>query len=117
MTTASDMTAEPYRHPAFPQPDCPHATLWRYMDGWKFEWLLGWRRLYMARADQLGDRLEGTSPAGHRQWWLQQQAQATDDAERAIIQRNERFLASFREVKTRPVSTRAGFRLRASARP
>jgi hypothetical protein len=89
---------KPYKHPAFPQPDSPDTVLWRYLDVWKFEWLLTEKRLFMARADQLGDPLEGTSPEGHRRWWREQLTKATTDTERAIIQRNEQFLTSFRNA-------------------
>lgn len=70
---------KPDSHPAFQQPESAQTVLWRYLDAWKFEWLVKEKRLLMARADQLGDPLEGTSPDGHRRWWQEQLEKAASD--------------------------------------
>ncbi|MCH9027284.1 MAG: DUF2971 domain-containing protein [Proteobacteria bacterium] len=48
-------------HPAFPllESDVP---VWRYTDLAKFIWTLSNRKLYLCRADRLGDRFEGSVP-------------------------------------------------------
>lgn len=80
-------------HPSFPQPSDPDARLWRYMDVEKFEWLLASGRLYVPRADQLGDVLEGTTPGGEIAHWRHLYETATSDEQRATIAHNRSFLA------------------------
>ena len=66
------------RHPSFPPPFDEHCRLWRYMSIDRFRWLVGRRRLYMARPDQLlsYDIREGTTPDGETAWWHAQITQA-----------------------------------------
>ena len=47
-------------NPACKLPDNLDASVWRYMDYWKFESLLRQSALYLCRADRLQDRFEGT---------------------------------------------------------
>lgn len=92
---------EDYVHPAFPQPKDTAATLWRYMDGWKFEWLLQWGRLFMPSADRLGDPFEGTRPVGDLEWWARAAERAVSEEQRRILQHNSdlqsRFARGFRD--------------------
>lgn len=81
-------------HPSFPQPTNPDATLWRYLDVSKFEWLVEARRLYMPTADRLGDHLEGTTPQAEIDWWDAKIAAAPTDEDREVMVHNRRFLAS-----------------------
>lgn len=48
-------------HPAFPQLESD-VLVWRYTDLAKFIWTLSNRKLYLCRADRLGDRFEGSVP-------------------------------------------------------
>ena len=50
------------KHPSFRFPKRQSVKLWRYMDLSKFIHLLQSQSLYFARADQLGDPFEGSSP-------------------------------------------------------
>jgi hypothetical protein len=54
----------------------PDATLWRYMDFTKFASLLDREALFFARADNLGDPFEGSSPRRHAElrpeWEMEQ---------------------------------------------
>ncbi len=84
---------EDLSHPSFPQPANPDATLWRYLDAGKFEWLLTERRLYMPTADRLGDPLEGTTPQAEIDRWDAMLAAAETDEQRGITLHNRRFLA------------------------
>lgn len=84
---------DPNPHPSFPQPSDPDALLWRYMDGGKFEWLVSHRRLYVPRADHLGDDLEGTTPGGEINYWRNLYEEATTDEQRATIVHNRSFFA------------------------
>jgi hypothetical protein len=86
------MPDQPYEHPAFPQPD-PSVVLWRYMDACKFAWLVEHKRLFMPRADRLGDPLEGTTPAGELKWWQREATGADTDEMRRIIEHNRAFLS------------------------
>jgi hypothetical protein len=83
------MSTEDVHHPTFPQPSSSSDLLWRYMDEHKFQWLVTERRLFMARADLLGDPLEGTTPAGHNQWWREKIATAATEEERLRLARNQ----------------------------
>ena len=88
------------QHPSFPQPEDPSATIWRYMDFYKFSWIVECGRLLMPSADRLGDPLEGTRPAGDLDWWSREAANAISDDHRRIIEHNceliTRFATSFR---------------------
>jgi hypothetical protein len=79
-------------HPEFPQPESQNATLWRYLDWGKFEWLVSNGRLFMPSADRLGDHWEGTIPQGQSQWWNQRIAEATGEEQRATLLRNRDLL-------------------------
>jgi hypothetical protein len=91
---------EETRHPAFPQPKDANAAIWRYLDFQKFHWLVENQRLFMPRAADLGDPLEGTQPQGDRHWWQSLVANAISAEERATIEHNRdlvsRFVAAFR---------------------
>jgi hypothetical protein len=82
-------------HPAFPQPNDLSAIIWRYMDIDKFRSLVSTGRLYMARADLLGDDYEGTTPAAEKEHWRLLAEQALTDAERQIVEGNAQQLADF----------------------
>jgi hypothetical protein len=84
-----------YRHPAFPPPPSLDATLWRYLDVEKFDWLVANRRNFMPSAQFLGDPLEGTAPAGHHHRWADLAQHAESDEQREIIKRNEEKLGQF----------------------
>lgn len=58
------------------------------MDFDKFEWLVNNSRLFIPRADQLGDPFEGTTPTGEVQWWERQAENADSDEQRRIIEHN-----------------------------
>jgi hypothetical protein len=82
-----------YNHPAFPQPSDASTTIWRYMDRTKFEWFMTHGRLFMPSANHLGDPLEGTAPAGTREWWRRQMKGANTPEHRRIIEHNRDFLS------------------------
>ena len=84
---------EPYRHPAFPQPEDDSVSLWRYMPANKFKWLVECRRLFMPSADRLGDPMEGTTPHGELEWWKRAAANADTEESRRIIEHNRAFLS------------------------
>jgi len=54
-------------HPTFPQPTNRHVSVWRYLNVPHAFDLLKNRRLWMSRADHLGDPCEGTRPSGDAQ--------------------------------------------------
>lgn len=81
-------------HPSFAQPSGPDATLWRYMDDWKFQWLLDNRRLYFSSADKLGDHLEGTTPQAEIDRWSSLAAAAETETQREIFRHNRRAYAN-----------------------
>jgi len=83
------------QHPAFPQPADPHVVIWRYMDIDKFADILNHRRLYMARADLLGDDHEGTTPSAELDYWRILIDNAETDEQRRIIQGNREQLSDF----------------------
>jgi hypothetical protein len=87
-----------YQHPAFPQPTNLNAVIWRYMAIEKFEWLVAERRLFMARADLLGDDHEGTTPPAELAMWRALAEQATDEAQRRIIEHNSAELSEYAQV-------------------
>jgi hypothetical protein len=89
------VTDSPIQHPAFPQPADPHAVIWRYMDIAKFADIVSHGRLYMPRADLLGDEHEGTTPAAELEYWRHLIENAETEEERRIIQGNREQLAEF----------------------
>ena len=95
-------------HPAFPQPDDPNATIWRYMDMDKFRSLVSSGRLYMARADLLGDDFEGTTPSAEKEYWRLLVNLAETPEER---QQWSSMRSSFRSLQLRfdqPITSVAG---------
>ena len=90
---ACSLTGDPYRHPAFPQPSDPSVTIWRYMDAWKFEWLVANERLLMPSASRFSDPFEGTMPDGEFEWWNREAANAGTAEKRGIIEYNRSFLS------------------------
>lgn len=88
------MTQE-YVHPSFPQPKEDSCSLWRYMDSFKFEWLVTCERLYMTRTDHLGDPLEGTTPEGHLKWWNGLMDNSETEEQKNIYHHNKIGLSNF----------------------
>lgn len=89
------------QHPAFPQPVDPHVVIWRYMSFEKFADLVKQRRLYMARADLLGDVHEGTTPAAELSYWRFLAANAKSEEQRRVIEANRQMLSDFaRELRS-----------------
>jgi hypothetical protein len=84
-----------HQHPAFPQPKDPSIALWRYMDIDKFRWLVEFGRLYMSGVDRLEDPLEGTQPAGDKEWWRRNIENAVSEDKRRIIERNCELISKF----------------------
>lgn len=84
---------QPYKHPAFPQPDDSSIVLWRYMNADKFEWLISYGRIFMASVDRLGDPLEGTTPVGELEWWRRKAASTASEEHRRIVEYNRDFLS------------------------
>lgn len=83
-------------HPAFPQPEDLEVELWRYMDMYKFEWLLENGRLFLPVTEKLGpDILEGTQPTGDKKWWEEQVENETDKNKKQLIQRNSEIIVGF----------------------
>src|SRR5690348_3851175 len=90
-----------FQHPAFPQPADPNVTIWRYMDVGKFTDIVNGRRLYMARADLLGDEHEGTTPVAELEQWRILAETAENEDQRRIIQGNREQLSDFaRELRS-----------------
>lgn len=87
------VTERRYLHPAFPQPSDQSVTIWRYMDVWKFEWLVANERLLMPSASCLKDPFEGTTPGGELEWWKREAANAGTAEKRGIIEYNRSFLS------------------------
>lgn len=69
--------------------------IWRYMDVGKFADIVKHKRLYMARADLLGDEHEGTTPAAELEYWRLLLENAETDEQRLIIQGNRQQLSDF----------------------
>jgi hypothetical protein len=92
------MTDQAIQHPAFPQPADPHVVIWRYMDISKFADMVTRRRLYMARADLLGDEHEGTTPAAELEHWRRLAENAETEDQRRIIEGNRDQLSEFARV-------------------
>jgi hypothetical protein len=87
-----------YCHPAFPQPDSPDTQLWRYLDAFKFRWLVEYGRLYMPNTKDLGDDiLEGTTPKGEIAWWKDEAKQADSQELKHVFEHNFRLISSFAE--------------------
>lgn len=89
------MVTKIYQHPAFPQPDHPHAGLWRYLDIDKFRWLVTERRLFMPAAEHLGDPFEGTTPQGELDWWRDLAIRADSEDQRTVIEANRLKISQF----------------------
>jgi hypothetical protein len=68
-------------------------TNWRLIDASKLTWLVENGRLFMPRADRLGDPLEGTTPPGELKWWRREAIGADTDEKRRIIEHNRAFLS------------------------
>lgn len=66
------------QHPSFPQPNNLQIRVWRYMERYKFNWLIDEKRLYMPCATMLGDSLEGTLPLSENEWWEKRIKEAND---------------------------------------
>jgi hypothetical protein len=93
--STAGVTDQTVQHSAFPQPADPHVTIWRYMDIAKFADIVTHRRLYMARADLLGDEHEGTTPVAELEYWHLLAENAQTDEQRRIIQGNRDQLSDF----------------------
>ncbi|MGZ8915898.1 MAG: hypothetical protein ACXW1Z_22695 [Methylobacter sp.] len=87
-------------HSSFPQPKSASVSLWRYMNVDKFEWMLANRRLFIPRADFLGDPWEGRTPQGYIDWWNREIEKAKTDELKATLAHNRnsviRFAQAFR---------------------
>jgi hypothetical protein len=71
------------------------------MDVGKFADIVNGRRLYMARADLLGDDYEGTTPAAELEHWRVLAETAETEEQRRIVQGNRDQLSGFaRELLT-----------------
>ena len=103
-------TDPPYQHPAFPPPDDPEAMIWRYMDVPKFIDLVTNRRLYMARADLLGDDHEGTTPTAELEHWRQIAEDAKTDDERRSIDVCELMVSPLQQSSLQGIPMRRGVR-------
>jgi hypothetical protein len=89
-----------FQHPAFPQPADPHVRIWRYMDVGKFADVVNLRRLYMARADLLGDDYEGSTPVAELEQWRVLSETAENEEQRRIVEGNREQLSEFaRELR------------------
>jgi hypothetical protein len=75
-----------------------NAVIWRYMAIEKFEWLIAKCRLYMPRADLLGDEHEGTTPPAELVGWRRAAEQAKDEHQRRTIENNRTQLSEYAEV-------------------
>jgi hypothetical protein len=82
-------------HPAFPRPSNEDVKIWRYLDAFKFKWLMTYRRLHMCAAAHLGDPLEGTRPQGDAEWWDNLAASAASDEQRKNVLRNKELMLRF----------------------
>jgi hypothetical protein len=80
-------------HPAFPQPTIPNPPVWRYLDSFKFEWLLENQRLFMPAAANLGDPYEGSVPKGNLDWW--DNKQRLEPERQAVWEHNRKFYKRF----------------------
>jgi hypothetical protein len=65
-------------------------VLWRYMDLYKFVWLLENSALYFARADTLGDEFEGSFPETSKEQRLKEWAAFVAKAEEEAKRKNLR---------------------------
>jgi len=63
------------------------------MDFEKFDWIAKNNRLFMPRADRLGDPFEGTTPGGELQWWLRKAENAESEEKRRIIENNRNLIS------------------------
>ncbi len=83
------------QHPVFLQPQDGDAILWRYLDFYKFQWLVENKRLFMPHVSNLGDELEGTQPQGDMNWWNRLATNAKSLDEQNNINRNSKLLPQF----------------------
>jgi hypothetical protein len=83
------------QHPAFPQPADPTAVIWRYISLDKFADIVENRRLYMSRADLLGDPHEGSTPAAELNYWQWLVDNAESEEQRLTILHNREMLSGF----------------------
>ncbi len=85
-------------HPVFDRNIVPTAPVWRYFDLAKFVGLLQTRALYFARADLLGDPLEGSftqAYAAQREQMIKTPPEGRTSEEQAeIFRHNERIFAT-----------------------
>lgn len=86
-----------HKHPAFPQPHSA-ASLWRYLDCDKFEWLIDNRRLFMPSAKVFSDQKEGRPPDGQMHWWRALEEKAKSEEERRTVQQNRAKIIKFSEA-------------------
>src|SRR5277367_4840908 len=89
------VTDQAFQHPAFPQPDDPHVLIWRYIDYEKFADIVTNRRLYMARADLLGNEHEGSTPDAELRYWRLLAENAESEEQRRVVQGNREMLSDF----------------------
>ncbi|QDO82383.1 hypothetical protein FM037_02920 [Shewanella psychropiezotolerans] len=84
------------QHPAFPQPDDLGINLWRYMDLFKFQWMLDHNRLFMPALKKIGpDVLEGTQPLGDKKWWDEQIDNEADEEKKQVLENNAKIILGF----------------------
>jgi hypothetical protein len=85
-----------YIHPAFPLPASPYIQLWRYLDAFKFRWLVENKRLFMPNTKNLGDDiLEGTTPKGEIAWWKYETKKAASQEHKNVLEHNFKLISSF----------------------
>lgn len=89
---------EPYQHPSFSQPADTKVALWRYLDWFKFKWLVESSRLYMPSVKDFPDQLEGTAPQGEVDWWESSVRAASSPEQRDIIIMNRDKMLAFTKM-------------------
>ncbi len=91
---------ERFIHPSFPQPQDENSLVWRYLTFDKFKWLAEESRLYMPSLLDFEDQLEGRSPNGQKNWWIEAADSQQDPDSKKIVLDNftkiEGFAESFR---------------------
>jgi hypothetical protein len=58
----------------------------------KLHWLVTERRIYMGRADQFSDPLEGRAPEGELEWWNRQVDGASTENHKKTVASNREFI-------------------------
>jgi hypothetical protein len=81
-------------HPVFPVPENLDTRIWRYMELYKFKWLIEEERLYMPLVGDLGDSLEGTISEGQRTGWNNQRL-SVEQCSLKIFDHNINFFEKF----------------------